>query len=131
MKNIVICIENNSKEYNCNYINTIEECEKLVRQIDSSNIKMMVDLGNAIMENDKWHYLKDKMDIIYNIDIAHPYMKPFSSPHEANYRFKRVLKDNGYNKNINLEMLIKEDNKNSEIKILNNSLINFISIYSI
>ena len=130
-KNVVICIENNSKEYNCNYINTIDECENVVRQIDSSNIKMMVDLGNAIMENDKWHYLKDKMDIIYNIDIAHPYMKPFSIPHEANYIFKHVLKDHGYNKNINLEMLIKEDDKNNEIKILNKSLINFISIYSI
>ena len=128
-KNIVICIENNSKEYNCNYINTINECEKLVRQIDSSNVKMMVDLGNALMENDEYNYLKNKMDIIHNIDVAEPYMKPFSSPHEANYTFKNVLKDNRYNKNINLEMLIKNDE--NEIETLNNSLINFINIYSI
>lgn len=127
-KNVVICIENNSKEYNCNYINTIDECEKLVRQIDSSNIKMMVDLGNAVMENDKYNYLKNKMDIIYNVDIAEPNMRPFSNPHEANYIFKNVLKHNGYSKNINLEMLIKSDG--NEIEILNNSLINFINIYS-
>jgi sugar phosphate isomerase/epimerase len=128
-KNVVICIENNSKEYNCNYINTIDECEKIVRQIDSSNVKMMVDLGNALMENDEYNYLKNKMDIIHNIDVAEPYMKPFSSPHEANYTFKNALKDNRYNKNINLEMLIKNDD--NEIETLNNSLINFINIYSI
>lgn len=128
-KNVVICIENNSKEYNCNYINTIDECEKLVRQIDSSHVKMMVDLGNAIMEHDdEYNDLKNKMDIIHNIDIAEPYMKPFSTPHEANYIFKNVLKHNGYNKNINLEMLIKNDE--NEIDFLNKSLINFINIYS-
>ena len=90
---------------------------------------MMVDLGNALMENDEYNYLKNKMDIIHNIDVAEPYMKPFSSPHEANYTFKNVLKDNRYNKNINLEMLIKNDE--NEIETLNNSLINFINIYSI
>jgi len=127
-KNVVICIENNSKEYNCNYINTIHECEKLVRQIDSSNIKMMVDLGNAIMEHDEYNDLKNKMDIIHNIDVAEPHMKPFSIPHEANFIFKNILKYNGYNKNINLEMLIKSDE--NEIETLNNSLINFINIYS-
>jgi sugar phosphate isomerase/epimerase len=128
-KNVVICIENNSKEYNCNYINTIDECEKLVRQIDSSHVKMMVDLGNAIMEHDdEYNDLKNKMDIIHNIDIAEPDMKPFSTPHEANYIFKNILKHDGYNKNINLEMLIKNDE--NEIEKLNNSLINFINIYS-
>ena len=127
-KNVVICIENNSKEYNCNYINTIDECEKLVRQIDSSHVKMMVDLGNAIMENDEYNYLKNKMDIIHNIDVAEPHMKPFSSPHEANYIFKNVLKHDGYNKSNNLEILIKNDE--NEVETLNNSLINFINIYS-
>ena len=68
------------------------------------------------------------MDIIHNIDVAEPHMKPFSSPHEANYIFKNVLKHDGYNKSINLEMLIKNDE--NEVETLNNSLINFINIYS-
>jgi hypothetical protein len=126
-KNVIICIENNSKKYNCNYINTIEECEKLVRQINNSNIKMMVDLGNAVMETDEWYYLSSKKDIIYNIDISNPFMSDFSVPHESAYIFKAVLKQNLYNKNINLEMLIKEEN---ELEILNKSLNNFINIFS-
>ena len=46
---LTICIEPNSKKYNCNYINTIKEAGELVKTINQKNIKMMVDIGNAIM----------------------------------------------------------------------------------
>tara|TARA_R110002073_G_scaffold217844_3_gene378131 strand:+ start:10103 stop:11683 length:1581 start_codon:yes stop_codon:yes gene_type:complete len=127
-KNVTICLENNSKEYNCNFINTIEECSNLVRKINKDNIKMMVDLGNAVMENDDWYYLRKYMDIIYNIDVAHPYMNNFSELHESNEIFNFVIKNNNYNKMINLEMLIKDEKR--ELDILINSLNNFINIYN-
>ena len=126
-KDIIICIENNSKQYNCNYLNTIEECEKIVRQIDKSNIKLMVDLGNSVMENDKWYYLETKMDIISNIDVSNPNMSNFVEPHESNRIFTHILNYNKYKKKINLEMLIKEEN---ELEILIKSLKNFVNIYS-
>jgi nucleoside-diphosphate-sugar epimerase len=126
-KNVKICLENNSKEYNCNFINTIEECSYLVREIDRKNIKMMVDLGNSVMENDSWYYLKTHMDIIYNIDVAHEYMKDFSEVHESNEIFNFVMKNNEYDNMINLEMLIKDGN--NELEILRKSLNNFINIY--
>tara|TARA_Y100000768_G_C23960477_1_gene675097 strand:+ start:239 stop:1840 length:1602 start_codon:yes stop_codon:yes gene_type:complete len=127
-KNIKICLENNSKYYNCNFINTIEECSNFIRKINKNNIKMMVDLGNAVMEKDDWYYLKKHIDIIYNIDIAHSYMKDFSEIHESNVIFNFVIKNNNYNKIINLEMLIKDEN--DELNILIKSLNNFINIYS-
>ena len=126
-KNVKICLENNSKEYNCNFLNTIQECSYLVRNINKDNIKMMVDLGNAVMENDNWYYLKKNMDIIYNIDVAHPYMKDFSEIHESNEIFNFVIKNNNYDKMINLEMLIKDEN--NELEIFRESLKNFIKIY--
>lgn len=128
-KNVIICLENNSKLYNCNFINTIQECSYFVRKINKNNIKMMVDLGNAVMEKDEWYYLKQYMDIIYNIDVSHSFMKNFSNPHESNYIFNFLIKNNNYNKIINLEMLIK--NENNELEIINISLNKFIDIYSI
>jgi hypothetical protein len=125
-KNIIICLENNSKKYNSNFMNSIEECSNLVRKINKINIKMMINLGNAVIDNDHWYYLKEYIDIIYNIDISHENMKNFLKIHESNYIFKFILDHNNYNKIINLEMLIKENN---EIEILNNSLKNFIKIY--
>ena len=126
-KNVKICLENNSKKYNCNFINTIEECSRIVREINKNNIKMMVDLGNAIMEKDNWYYLKKHMDIIYNIDVAQPFMQDLTSPNEAHEVFNFVIKNNNYNKIINLEMLIKDDK--NELEILRKSLNNFVKIY--
>jgi sugar phosphate isomerase/epimerase len=127
-KNVKICIENNSKKYKCNFINTIEECSNIVRKINNKNIKMMIDLGNAVMENDNWYYLKQYMDIIYNIDVAHPYMRDYSEIHESNEIFNFVIKNNNYDKMVNLEMLIKDEN--NELELLCKSLTNFIYLYS-
>lgn len=127
-KNVVICLENNSKKYNCNFINNIKESAYLVRQIDKDNVKMMIDLGNAVMENDHWYYLKDYIDILYNIDVAQPNMIDFSEPHESNKIFNYVLKNKKYNRVINLEMLIKDEN--NELELLCKSIHNFIKIYS-
>jgi hypothetical protein len=69
------------------------------------------------------------MDIIYNIDVAHPFMKDFTDVHESNQVFQFVLNKNHYSRKINLEMLIKsEDN---ELSILTTSLKNFLSVYCI
>ena len=69
---------------------------------------MMIDIGNAVLEKDKWYYIKEHMDIIYNIDVSHPYIKDFSNLHESNEIFNFVIKNNNYNKIINLEMFIKD-----------------------
>ena len=127
-KDVTICIENNSKKYNCNFINKIDECAELVRKIDNPNIKMMIDIGNAVMEQDTWFYLKKHMDILYNVDIAHEYMKDFSELHESHRVFNFVLNTNNYNYMKNLEMLIKDPE--NELDILCKSLHNFISVYA-
>tara|TARA_B110000037_G_C17113520_1_gene502801 strand:+ start:1343 stop:2932 length:1590 start_codon:yes stop_codon:yes gene_type:complete len=128
-KNIKICLENNSAYYDCNFMNTIEECSSIVRDINKDNIKMMVDLGNAVMEKDNWFYLKEYIDIIYNIDVAHSYMRDYSEIHESNKIFNFVIKNNNYNKVINLEMLLTDTD--NELDILIKSLNNFIHIYSV
>ena len=125
-KEITICIENNSKKYNCNFINNIEECANIVRKIENKNIKMMIDIGNAVMENDTWIYLEKYLDILYNIDISNEFMKDFRYPHECHEIFNFVLKKNKYKFIKNLEMLNNNDN---ELEILNKSINNFINIY--
>jgi len=125
-KELTICLENNSKQYNCNFINTIDECANLVRKIDKPNIKMMIDIGNAVMENDTWYYLNKYMDIIYNIDISNEYMKDFFEIKEIHPIFSFALNRNKYNKTKNLEMLIKDEN---ELDILTKSIENFIYTY--
>uniref|UniRef100_A0A6C0CPF8 Xylose isomerase-like TIM barrel domain-containing protein n=1 Tax=viral metagenome TaxID=1070528 RepID=A0A6C0CPF8_9ZZZZ len=128
--NLVICIENNSKQYGCNFINTIHECETIVRKINSPNIKMMIDIGNAIMENDNWYRFNSLKDIVYNIDVSNPKMSSFEKYGEEHDLFSYLLKKNNYTNNINLEMLIKVDTIEEELYILIKSLNNFVNIYS-
>jgi sugar phosphate isomerase/epimerase len=123
---LTICIEPNSKEYGCNYINTIEEAGNLVRKINQKNIKMMVDIGNAIMEKDDLTKMYECKDIIYNIDVANEKMLPFTDISESHKHFKKILKDIDYNKNTNLEMLINSQNDEEELKILVKSIYNYI-----
>jgi sugar phosphate isomerase/epimerase len=126
-KEITLCIEPNSKKYNCNYINKIKEAGELVKSIDHDNIKMMVDIGNAIMEDDDLQDIYHYKEYIYNIDVANENMLPFTKFTSEHIEFKKILGDIQYNKNINLEMMIKEEEK--ELEILCLSLEKFINIF--
>uniref|UniRef100_A0A6C0I8E6 Xylose isomerase-like TIM barrel domain-containing protein n=1 Tax=viral metagenome TaxID=1070528 RepID=A0A6C0I8E6_9ZZZZ len=104
-KKVIICIEPNSKKYGCNFLNTIHEVGNIVNKIDNQNIKMMIDIGNAIMENDNLNDIYQYTDILYNVDISTEFMKSFTNPHKSVYNLKHILNDIGYKHKINLEML--------------------------
>ena len=125
--NVTICIEPNSKKYNCNYLNTISDVGNIVRRINKDNIKMMVDLGNTTMEKDDLDIIYNYSDIIYNIDVAEENMTSFINPNNKNYEFRNILKNINYNKKINLEMLLTPNNELTDLIV---SLNNFINIYS-
>jgi sugar phosphate isomerase/epimerase len=124
-----ICIENNSKSYGCNYLNSIKEVGEIVNKINHKKIKMMIDIGNVIMEDDNLDYLNDYKELLYNVDIANESMKPFiQDKSEIHNNFITILKQNNYNKKINLEMLLKANGPCEELELLNKSLHNFINL---
>ena len=126
-KNITICIEPNSKKYGCNFINTIDEALKLVSEINSNNIKLMVDLGNIIMENDDISKVILLKEQIHHIHISQEFLDNFKTPHVINNMFSNYINELiFYDKIITLEMLIKDENEND---ILLKSLLGFINIY--
>lgn len=121
-----ICIEPNSKQYGCNFLNNIKETGDIVRKTDNKNIKLMVDIGNIIMENDDISKIYNYKDILYNIDIACVNMEPFITNNITNKHneFIKNLKKTNYDKKMNLEMIIR--NNDDELNILIQSLNNFI-----
>jgi sugar phosphate isomerase/epimerase len=126
-KDITICIEQNSKQYNCNYLNTIKEVGEIVKRIDHEHIKMMVDIGNAVMETDDLNDIYLYKEYIYNIDVANEHMKPLLEKSDIHFRFNSILSDIQYNKIVNLEMLINDPL--NELSILTHSLNTFVNIY--
>lgn len=123
-----ICIENNSKEYGCNYLNKIDDIGKIVNKINHKNIRMMVDIGNCIMEHDELNNIYKYKNIIYNIDIARENMKPFIEYTNSHKDFMKILKNINYDKKINLEMVINSENYENELGLLCKSLNLFVQL---
>jgi sugar phosphate isomerase/epimerase len=124
LNDVVLCIENNSKLYNCNFLNTISDVGNFVLKVNHSNIKMMVDIGNCIMENDDLNDIYKYVNIIEHIHISCEKMNSFTNIHDYHKNFVEILKHIQYNKYITLEFLNNED----DILKLNESLCNFKSL---
>jgi len=119
---LYLCIENNSKKYNCNFLNTIDDVGKIVKKINKKNIKMVVDIGNCIMENDNLDDIIKYKEQIEHIHFSRPYLDYFINIEKKEYnKVKEILKKINYDKNITLEFL---DNNNN-ILLMNQSLKNF------
>jgi hypothetical protein len=127
---VTICIEPNSTVYGCNFLTTISDVARVVKQIDCDNIKMMVDLGNAIMESDNLFLINDFYDIVYNVEVSEPNLKPFICNSYEHQSFKQILDSINYDKNINLEMICNKENAEEELEALTKSLENFINVYN-
>ena len=95
---IKLCLENNSKKYNCNFGNTVDEIGELVELINHPNICKMVDTGNCIMENDVIN-----VNNTHHIHIAEPFMNPFVDVSSENVDV--IFKIMDYKNKITLEML--------------------------
>lgn len=125
-RNLIISIENNSKKYNCNYLNTIKEVGQIVTKINHSKIKMMIDIGNCIMDNDNIENLSNYIDLINHIHISMPFMNLFIDYNKKEYyKFICLLKKINYNKVISLEFLNTEEN---QLKNICDSLENFTDL---
>ena len=126
-RELIICIENNSKKYNCNYLNTIDQVGKIVNKIDHKNIKMMIDIGNCIMDNDDISNLVEYKDLIYHIHISAPYMKPLIKYNKNLYnKYAKLLNLINYNKIISLEFINENTNK---INTLKQCIYNFRTLF--
>ena len=133
-RELIISLENNSKHYNCNFLNTINEVGNIILKINHPKIKMMVDIGNCIMENDNIENIFEYKDIIFHIHISTPFMKSLTNEFYNNniekYKsFINILNTIGYDKIISLEFL--NNDLENELKNLNESLYNFKNMFYI
>jgi len=121
LNGVILCIENNSKLYNCNFLNTIKEVGNFLIKVNHSHIKMMVDIGNCIMECDNLDDIYNYVNIIEHIHISSEKMEKFINVNNYHTEFIKILKNINYEKIITLEFL----NNDGDILKLNESLYNF------
>ena len=107
-KSVVIAFEANPTIYQTNFINTNKQAIELVRRLQHPALKINLDIGAMVANNESLDILADNIDIINHVHISEPYLRPLE--HRILHRELRTLLEyNGYDKCISLEM-VKPDN---------------------
>jgi hypothetical protein len=96
---ITLCIENNAREYGGNWLHTLNETIDFVKQVNHPNIRVNMDIGSMIMENETevpdFHFIK-------HIQVSFPKLGRW----QANDTLLKILNQcKTYTGYISLEML--------------------------
>jgi sugar phosphate isomerase/epimerase len=124
LNNVILCIENNSKKYGCNFLNTIKEVGNFVKKVNHENIKMMVDVGNCMMENDNLDDCYKYFELIEHVHMSCENMNFFETISEYHLKMIEILKNINYHNIVTFEFLNNENN----IFKLNETLKNFSNL---
>lgn len=106
---VTFCIEPNSKKYGCTWLTTVSEVIDFLKKVDESDvIKLNLDTGNYIMENDTFVFDAENVQCIGNVQVSNEYLDPLCDMTEENkVTTAKVLKNItsvGYVGYISLEM---------------------------
>jgi len=103
--NIVFCLENNSSKYGCNWMTSIKDTINFVKEVDHTNLKVNLDTGSMIMENEDYDITRDDIKYIGHVQISFPNLATWDLCH-INIICKTInqLNTHGYSGKISLEM---------------------------
>lgn len=75
-RGIRFCIEPNPKEYGTNFLNTTEDAFNFVLKVNSLGLKVNLDLGTIILNNERINNVVNKniLSLIGHIHISEPYL---------------------------------------------------------
>lgn len=114
-KSIVIAIEPLRKA-ECNIINTFEEGCKLCKDVEGTNVKVLVDFYHLSEENEPVeHLLNQGREFLHHVHFANPEGRIYpENINESNYKpFISALKKIGYDGQISCEAYTKDFNENA------------------
>lgn len=117
---LIILVEANPKEYDCDFLNFHHEVSGFIDLLALDNIKMQIDTGAALMEG------KTGIDYLINGDFfcQHVHLSlPFLNSNYEYYKsffidFINKLRSTGYNDLLIIEMKKSEDSLSSVIKTI-------------
>ena len=79
--NIVFCLENNSSKYGCNWMTTAKDTLDFVKEVNHSHVKVNLDTGSMLMENEAYDIDQNNIDYIGHVQISFPNLGPWDKNH--------------------------------------------------
>ena len=101
--NTYFAIEANPPIYGTNYINSTNDAFEICKQIKNPGIRVNLDVGTMIQNNEPVDIIVDDFEWINHIHISEPYLKPIQK-RELHRELLSKLKGLGYDKYISIEM---------------------------
>ncbi|MEZ4357083.1 MAG: sugar phosphate isomerase/epimerase family protein [Eubacteriales bacterium] len=89
----VIAIEPNPPIYNTNFINTTKEAYDICRKINNNGIRVNVDTGTIIANNESIDLIAENIDMVNHIHISEPMLVPLEK-RELHKELARLKYDN-------------------------------------
>ncbi len=109
----VLSIEPNPVIYHTNYINTTLQAIQLVNQLNSEGIKVNLDIGAMIENEETLDILKNNVSLLNHIHISEPNLEQIKK-RSLHRELATILRKNRYTGFISIEMKRNEDLKSIE-----------------
>ena len=106
-----LSIEPNPTIYNTNFLNTTYEAFEFVKDINSIGLKLNVDLGTIIYNNEDINQLVEYKDYINHIHISEPNLDKIIK-RDIHRQLKEILNDIDYKGYVSIEMKNHNDIRN-------------------
>lgn len=103
-----IAIEPNPTIYNTRFINYTEQAVEMAYKCGSEGVKVNVDLGTIIYNNEDVNYLKQIPEFINHVHISEPGLKQVETRNLHKELFD-ILRSIEYNKYVSIEMGCQQD----------------------
>ena len=102
MHHTVIGMEANPAIYHTNFMNTTQETLAFIKDVDSKGLKLNLDVGTMIQNEEEVSILCDHVHLINHVHISEPYLKIIQerSLHKELIKF---LIENGYSNYVSIE----------------------------
>lgn len=103
---VSLLIEPNPAQYNCNFVNNVEQAARLVREVDTPGFGLHLDLGAMTLNGEDVNdVIADVADIIGHFHVSEPEIKPIK-PDNPNHKLAAAaLREIGYKGTVSIEML--------------------------
>ena len=99
----VLALEPNPPIYNTNFLNTTAETVAYLRKLDHPALRLNVDVGTMIENEEDVAVIADNMDLVSHVHISRPGLPPIE-PLALHRRLARVLKNADYQGWVSVEM---------------------------
>jgi sugar phosphate isomerase/epimerase len=102
---VTICLEANPPRYGCDFLETVDAAAEMVAAVDSSGLKLNLDMGEMIMNGaDVAHAVESYAPLAAHFHVSEPQLDPFNAERPEHALAAAALRRVNYRGLVSLEM---------------------------